>query len=48
MRRLYYWLLWFDASYVRNHFCFACDRQTFRQHNHHHVWPIETWPGDHS
>lgn len=25
----------FDATCLRNHFCFDCDRQTWRQHNHH-------------
>jgi hypothetical protein len=41
MSRLRAWLLWFDANYVRNHFCHHCDRQTFRQHNHHMIWPGE-------
>jgi len=53
IRRVYSWWLWVYYSRIRNHFCFNCDRSTFRQHNHHaknraiaeHL-ARETWPGD--
>lgn len=33
--RLVIELHYLDARRIRRHFCYQCDRQTIRQHNHH-------------